>query len=253
MSGREDPLVAVDVRDGVMTLTLRRSGKRNALNAEMYKSLAHGITQASADAQIGALVITGSEGNFSSGNDLHDFVDSGERGVHSSARAFTDALVATPVPVLAAVDGWAVGIGATMLLHADYVCATPSSRFQMPFVALGVVPEAGSTLLLPRVMGNMRASMLLLMCESITAEEALAAGFVSEIAPDADSLLTIVHHRASKVASLPSDAVATTKRLLRHPIAEVHERIALERSEMSRLLQLPATKEGIRARLNELK
>lgn len=210
-------------RDGaVLRLTLARPEKKNALTRDMYAALADALTGASADEGVRAVVLTGDGGAFTGGNDLADFLmdppagtDTPEGdGEASPVFAFLHVVSTFPKPLVAAVEGAAVGIGTTVLLHCDLVYVAPSARFRMPFVDLGLVPEAASSLLLPQIAGHVRAAEWLLLGEPFGADEALAAGLVNEIVTDP---LVRAIERAQALAAKPPEAVRLSKALLRRP------------------------------------
>lgn len=203
--------------DGVLQLILDRPNARNALNLAMYRALREALVRAQHSETITCVVLTGSHGMFTAGNDIRDFLDNPPESFDHPAARFITALSHFPKPVLAAVDGYAVGIGSSMLLHVDLVYATSRAQFQLPFVDLGVVPEAGSTLLLPRLCGHPRAAELLYFGERFTAQTAVEVGLVNAIvAPD--ELESHVLERARTLAQKPRQALLTTKQLLREPI-----------------------------------
>jgi enoyl-CoA hydratase/carnithine racemase len=197
-----------------LTLALARPEKKNALTNAMYTALHEALEAAAEDAAVGVVVLTGAPGVFTAGNDLGDFMANPPSGENSPVFRLLRALVNFPKPIVAAVDGPAVGIGTTALLHCDFVVATPTTRFQMPFVKLGLVPEGGSSLLLPQLAGLQRASEHLLLGEPFDATEAKAMGLVNRIVP-ADELLTTANHFADAFAARPREAIRLAKALLR--------------------------------------
>jgi enoyl-CoA hydratase/carnithine racemase len=226
--------ILTDTRNRVTRIQLDRLDKKNALTVAMYQAMADALRAADADPGVRVVLIHGQPDCFSAGNDLKDFL---ARPPHAQDLAqaekepvwqFLRAISTAAKPLLAAVGGPAVGIGTTMLLHCDLVYAAPGTRFQLPFVPLGVVPEAGSSLLLPLIAGYQRAAELLLLGQPFSAEKALAAGIVTEIIPE-DELLEYAQDAAAAVAALPPESVRITKALLKKRYAgEVAERIAEE-------------------------
>ncbi len=206
----------VDTSEGVMTIRFDRQEKKNAMTAAMYAAAAEAIERAAADDDIRALLFLGRE-DFSAGNDIADFLAAG--AMHAAIEdlpvvRFLRALVACEKPVIAGVNGVAVGIGTTLLLHCDGVVAGASARFALPFVPLGLVPEAGSSMLLPMTVGRNRASWLLLSGERFGAEEARAMGLIAEVVSDSD-VEARARAMAAQLAALPPNAMRTTKRLIR--------------------------------------
>ncbi len=202
-------------RDGaVLRLTLARPEKKNALTRDMYAALADALDGAVSDEGVRAVVLAGDGGAFTGGNDLADFLMDPPTGADSPVFAFLRAVSTFPKPLVAAVEGAAVGIGTTVLLHCDLVYVAPSARFRMPFVDLGLVPEAASSFLLPRIAGHVRAAEWLLLGEPFGANEALAAGLVNEIVDDP---LARAVERAQALAAKPPEAVRLSKALLRRP------------------------------------
>jgi len=212
----EQVLVAID--KGVQILTLNRPDKKNALNAEMYQALAAGLDRAERDSAIRVTLITGTGGAFTSGSDVSIFAAANATPVDSAepGNPFIPRLLATEKPVVAAVNGTAVGIGVTMLLHCDLVYAAQSATFQVPFVRLGLVPELGSSLLLPRLIGSQKAAELFLMAKKIDAEQAEALGLVAEVFED-DALTSQALARAQALAAMPPTAVRATRKLMKGP------------------------------------
>jgi len=206
-------------RDGaVLVVTLARPEKKNALTGAMYEALIAAFAQASDDDRVGALLIEGSEGVFSAGNDIGDFLafalaPGASIGATPGMR-FIYALARFDKPLVAAVDGPAVGVGTTLCFHCDLVYASPSARFHMPFVDLGLVPEAGSSLLAPQRFGRARASEYLLLGEPFDAEAARAGGLLNAVV-DAASLHAHALAKAKALAAKPRQALAAARRLIR--------------------------------------
>ncbi len=198
----------------VLLLRLDRPEKKNALTQEMYAALAEGLRAAEEDSGTRVVLFSGAGDAFTGGNDLRDFLERPPTDETSPVMAFLNALAGSTRPLVAAVHGMAVGIGTTLLLHCDLVYAARSARFHLPFVQLGLVPEAGSSLLLPRRIGSARAAEMLLLGEPMGAEEALAAGLVSRVFSE-DELMEEVLARAERLARLPPEAVRATRALLR--------------------------------------
>jgi enoyl-CoA hydratase/carnithine racemase len=206
--------VSVTDRDGVRHLVLDRADKKNALTAAMYAALGDAIVSASKD-DVGAVVISGRGSVFTAGNDLRDFLDHPPHGDDAPVFHFLQGLMQTDVPIVAAVRGAAVGIGTTMLLHCDVVYATPNASFRAPFVDLGLVPEAASSVLLPRRIGRARTGAAIFLGEPIDAQTALTAGLISAIVSD-EELDAKAEAAARAIAAKPRQAVRETKRLMNH-------------------------------------
>jgi enoyl-CoA hydratase/carnithine racemase len=204
----------------IRTLVINRPDKKNAITAAMYTSLAADLDAARHDESVGAVVITGAGTVFTAGNDLRDFLENPPAGEDAPVFRFLTTLAEFDKPLVAAVRGVAVGIGTTMLLHCDLVYVAPSARFHMPFVDLGLVPEAASTLLLPRLVGPQRAAQWLLLAEPFNAETAVSVGLANAIVPDEEVLAHAVT-MAEIIDAKPRNAVRQTKRLLRSDRAEV--------------------------------
>ncbi|MDX1419409.1 MAG: enoyl-CoA hydratase [Rubricoccaceae bacterium] len=211
--------VRADTTDGVLHLTLARAEKKNALTTGMYGQLADHLKAAAGDPRVRVTVLSGEGGTFTAGNDLGDFLQHPPTGEDSPVFAFLRAATAFPKPLLAAVEGHAVGIGTTILLHCDFVWAAPSARFLLPFVDLGLVPEAASSLLLPRAVGPRVAAEMLLLGDPIGAEDAARLGLINSVVP-AEDLLDHTLENARALAAKPPAALRLTKALLRRPHAE---------------------------------
>ncbi|WP_420146178.1 enoyl-CoA hydratase [Sphingobium sp.] len=197
---------------GVIEIMIARPDKKNALTGPMYRAMIAALADAMARPGIGAVLIAGQGDDFCAGNDLKDFMAGPEGGV--AAFDFIQAIAAFPKPLVAAVQGMAVGVGTTMLLHCDLVYAAPDARFVMPFVNLGLVPEAGSSLLAPVIMGHAKAAAMLLLGEPLDADAADRAGFVTAIVP-ADALLAHARAKAAMLMAKPPQALLATRRLMK--------------------------------------
>jgi enoyl-CoA hydratase/carnithine racemase len=226
---------------GVLTLTMNRPEKKNALTQEMYGALADNVVAAQSDPDIRVVVLTGTADAFTAGNDLSDFAG-GERNNNDNelppVGQYLRAILEAEKPLMAAVNGLAVGVGVTMLLHCDLVYASQNASFKMPFVDLGLVPEAGSSLLLPRLIGNQKANDLFLLGTKIDAAEAERIGLIAGIF-DADNLLEEVDARAKALAAKAPNAVRLTKGLVRKDRDQVAEQMAAESVHFSAQLQTP--------------
>ena len=230
-------LVVAATSDHVMTIRMNRAEKKNALTLQMYDALADVLEAAAADDTVLALRIAGVPGAFSAGNDILDFVSFAETGaLGEPVVRFLKALASSAKPLVAAVDGLAIGIGTTMLLHCDYVVATPRARFQTPFTDLALVPEAASSLIAPRLMGHQRAFALLAMGERMTAAEAERAGFVNRVV-EPDELDAASGDAARTIARKPVAAMAATRALLRGDRTEILARIDAEAMVFRQRLQ----------------
>ena len=211
------------ILNGVATIEIARPEKKNALTGAMYRAMADGLNAAATDPAVRAVLITGQPGIFTSGNDLEDFMQrppgSGSGNDESPVFRFMRALIDCDKPVVAAVTGAAIGIGTTMLLHCDLVYVSDEARLAMPFVGLGLVPEFGSSLLLPQRIGQARAAEKLLLGDPFTGAEAVELGLANAVLP-AGEVANHARRVAERFNALPPGAVRETKRLLRAPQAE---------------------------------
>jgi enoyl-CoA hydratase/carnithine racemase len=230
--------------DGVIELHLDRADKKNALTAAMYRTLTAALADASSNPEIAAVLIAGKGGAFSAGNDLKDFLSGPEGG--QAAFEFIRAISTFDKPIVAAVQGMAVGVGTTMLFHCDLVYAAPDARFVMPFVNLGIVPEAGSSLLAPAIMGYAKAAQMLLLGDPLDAEGADKAGLVSAIVP-ADRLLDHARAKAAALAAKPPQALAYTRRLMKGDPAALAARIDEEARLFQETMQSAEAREAFTA------
>ncbi len=235
------------IEDGVLTLTLNRVAKKNSLTAAMYAELADRLQAAHTDKAVRVILIQGHETVFSAGNDLADFMHAPPADTDSPVFRFLSAISTCPKPLLAAVCGPAVGIGSTLLLHCDLVVAGDNAAFSLPFVNLGLCPEAASSLLVPQLLGYHRAAEALLMGEPFMAEAALESGWVNRVVPPTEAN-AMAQQWARKLAVKPLKAMIETKRLLKSGQAEaVSQRMALEGEMFRRMLGEPAAKEAFAA------
>lgn len=222
-------LTTETVQPGVRVLTIDRTAKRNAFDIHLYGALAKGIAEADRDPDVSVTVITGAGGVFTSGNDLTDFRDHPDS---TAPFALLRTLVETDKPIVAAVEGFAVGIGASMLLHCDLAFAGRSTVFSLPFVKLGLSPEGATTALLPRIAGIKTATELLMLGEKFTADRAEKAGMINDVVDDGHALNAALD-AAKALQSLPAESVRITKRLLHRDRLEIL-RVIDEESELFR-------------------
>lgn len=200
-------------RDGaVLTLTIDRQDRRNALDTATYAALTEQISLASADVAVSAVILTGAGEHFTAGNDLRDF--QAERGAGDSAGlTFLRALTTADVPVIAAVEGYAIGIGVTLLQHCDFVHIGEGATLRMPFVALGLCPEGASSLLMPRLVGR-RAAQWLMQGKAFSAQEAVDAGLATSVTPKGEAL-SAAQATAADLARQPPAALRLTKAMMK--------------------------------------
>ena len=238
---------------GVMTLTFNRLDKKNSITGDMYAAMAQAIDQAQADPATRVLVIQGHESIFSAGNDIGDFLNKPPSTVDSPVFHFMRSLTTFEKPVIAAVAGPAVGIGTTLLFHCDLVYAGDNAAFAMPFVNLGVCPEAASSLLAPQMMGYHRAAEALLLGEPFMAEAALEVGLVNRVLPPTE-VNNYVQAQARKLAAKPLSSLLETKRLMKAGQAQlVQKQMNEEAASFGRMLTEPAAKEAFGAFMEKRK
>ena len=245
-------MVRAETQDRVARIELARLDKKNAITTEMYVQLAEALAAADADREVRAVLLHGSRDCFTAGNDLSDFLKR-PPGAKSPSWRFFEVLPALSKPIVAAVGGPAVGIGTTLLLHCDLVYATPSARFQLPFVGLGIVPEFGSTYLLPLLAGYQRAAELMLLGQPFTAESAHEVGIVTAVVPEAE-LFERAGKAAAALAELPPESIRLTKRLMKSAHADaVKQQIGEEGRIFVERLASPEAKEAMSAFLAKRK
>ena len=245
--------ILTESKDGVARIEINRPEKKNALTAAMYQAMADAIHAAEADAGVRVVLIHGKTDLFTAGNDLQDFLDNPPRDDKRPVFQFLYAISQAKKPLVAAVAGAAVGIGTTMLLHCDLVYAAPNARLQLPFVNLGLVPEAGSSLLLPALVGYQRAAELLLLGEPFDAHRAKEMGLVTAVVP-ADALLDTAMAQAKKLAGKPAASLRLAKQLMKQgQAAAVAQQIRLESGHFGERLASPEAKEAFSAFLEKRK
>ncbi len=240
--------VLVERKGDVLAIILARPDRRNAITVAMYAALADAVESAAGDDNVRLITLRGEGQDFTAGNDLGDFMAELPRdGSDIPVWRLLRALAKNQVPIVAAVHGNAVGIGTTMLFHCDFVIAEEGTRFLMPFVDLGLVPEAASSLILPRLAGRRRAARYLLLGEAFGPEEALDFGLVSHVAP-AGQLQSITEKLVAKLKAKPAEALRLTQRLLRRGNTdELLERMELENGHFSERLTSTEVRDAINA------
>jgi enoyl-CoA hydratase/carnithine racemase len=239
--------ILTHVERGVMTITLNRLERKNSITSAMYGAMADALSAAQSDASIRVAVLQGHETVFSAGNDIGDFLNRPPAGMESPVFRFLQGLATFSKPLLAAVCGPAVGVGTTMLLHCDLVYAGDNAAFSMPFVNLGLCPEAASSLLVPQMLGYHRAAEALLLGEPFMAEAALEVGLVNRIVPLTEAN-AVAQSVAQKLAAKPMASLVETKRLMKKGQQQlVLQQMAEEGQSFSRMLGEPAAREAFGA------
>jgi enoyl-CoA hydratase/carnithine racemase len=239
--------------NGVLTLTLNRLEKKNSLTSAMYAELVQALDSAQSDPQTKVVLIQGHETVFSAGNDIADFLQQPASSEDSPVFRFLRGIAVFPKPLIACVCGPAVGIGTTMLFHCDLVYAGDNAAFSMPFVNLGLCPEAGSSLLAAQLMGHQRAAEALLLGEPFLAETALEMGLVSRVLPPTE-VNAYAQQQALKMATKPMSSLMETKRLMKTGLTpQVLERIQQEGLAFGRMLKEPAAIEAFSAFMEKRK
>jgi enoyl-CoA hydratase/carnithine racemase len=248
----QDKVTDIEIaREGaVLSAAFARPQKKNAITGAMYEGLIEAFDTASRDPDIGALVLSGKGGVFTAGNDIGDFL---QVALHETgdfpAWRFVNTVAAFEKPLIAAVDGLAIGVGTTLCLHCDLVYASPTARFQTPFVNLGLVPEAGSSLLAPQRFGRAKASELLLLAEPFGADEALRLGLVNAVLAESE-LLPHAMSKAAALAAKPRAALLATRRLMRGDPEALKTQMAAEMHAFSAALKSPEAHAAFQAFLS---
>jgi enoyl-CoA hydratase/carnithine racemase len=245
--------IRTHVEAGVMTITLNRVERKNSITSAMYGAMADALASAEADASVRVVVLQGHETVFSAGNDIGDFLNQPPAGADSPVFRFLHGIAKFPKPLLAAVCGPAVGVGTTMLFHCDLVYAGDNAAFSMPFVNLGLCPEAGSSLLVPQMLGYHRAAEALLLGEPFMAEAALEVGLVNRVLPPTEAN-AYAQQQARKLAAKPLSSLVETKRLMKKgQHGAVVQQMADEGESFRRMLREPAAREAFTAFMEKRK
>lgn len=244
--------IKVDIADGVQTLRFNRVDKKNALTGSMYAALADALSAGDKNPDVAAHVFLGAPGIFSAGNDIKDFVacSQAEGDLGADIKRFVRGLPNVKKPMIAAVDGAAIGIGTTLLLHCDLAYASPRATFATPFLDLGLVPEAGSSLIAPRLMGHPWAFELLVLGEPIDVNRALAAHLINAIVPS-EELEAKAIGAARRLAAKPPEALRQARMLVRGEPAAVLDQIEREVISFKERLASPEAMEAFRAFLEK--
>lgn len=247
-------LVSISDKDGVRLIRMNRPDKKNALNSQMYAAMAKALAEANQDRDIRCLLIAGAPGAFCAGNDLKEFQEMAKTGggLEGPVIGFLHALASCERPIVAAVQGVAVGIGTTMLLHCDYAVCGTDAKFSTPFVGLGLVPEAASSLLAPRLMGHRHAFALLVMGQPLDPQAAKDAGLVNAIAAPSD-VDALAMNAARQIAALPPEAVMASRRLMRGSTDDILRRIDEEADYFRERLRSSEAKTAFEAFFNRKK
>jgi enoyl-CoA hydratase/carnithine racemase len=239
--------ILIEHAEGIMTIAFNRPDKKNAITAAMYQTMADALAGAEDDPKVRAILIRGSVGIFSAGNDLEDFMKQPPKGEDAPVFQFLRRISTMGKPVVASVAGAAIGIGTTLLLHCDFVYAADSAVFSLPFAQLGLCPEAASSLLLPRIAGYQLAAEKLMLGEAFDAKEAHRMGVVNRLLPAAE-VDAFALAQAAKLAALPASSLRVTKSLMKHASErEVAVRMTDEAVHFSKMLLAPEAREAFKA------
>ena len=242
--------VILEQQGQVLIIKLNRPEKKNALTKDMYKAITRALSNSEQDPSIHAVLMTGHLDCFSAGNDLTDFVDA-DFGNSTPVMLFLRQLIALEKPLVAAVNGIAIGVGVTMLLHSDLVYMGENTRCRLPFVNLGLVPEAAASLLLPNIMGHQRAAELLMLGDFFDGRKAKEYGIVNEILPDGDEVFEHALEKAIQLASFPREAMRLTRRFLKkREYDAVEHRIGEEAMIFAKQLRSPEAQAIMQVFLN---
>ena len=243
--------INTELTDGVLRIELNRPERKNAMTGPMYTSLAEILDEADKNEAVRVVLWHGAGDSFTAGNDLEDFLNNPPGAGDSPQRHLTNALMAFGKPIVAAVRGAAVGGGTTMLTHCDFVYATETTRFQIPFVNIGLVPEFGSSFSIPASIGHLPAAELFLLGEPFTAARAAELGLVTRVVPDAD-LLATAETTAHKLAAKPVEALRASKWLIKRPAkTALHDAVETEAVQFAERLRSSDAREAFAAFLEK--
>lgn len=239
--------VRIDQTEGIFHVEMARPEKKNALTADMYRTMADALVGAEADPLVRVILISGAGGNFTAGNDLADFLDKPPMDESAPVFRFINGFANLQKPFVAAVEGVAIGVGTTMLLHCDLAYAGSGARFALPFANLGLTPEAASSLLLPLCVGHARAAEMLMLGEVFSAQTALECGIVNAVLPDGQ-VLSHALERCRKLTAQPAASLRLTKQLMkRAQQASIRETMNVEADVFRQRLVSPDAKEAFAA------
>lgn len=246
--------VVTELTENVLRITINRPEKKNALTLAMYNAMAEAVEQGEGNPEVRVMLLHGNGDSFTAGNDLQDFMANPWTGKDvPPAVRFMLAVAHAKKPVIAAVHGSTVGIGVTILLHCDLVYAADNAKLVMPFVNLGIIPEAGSTFMVPALMGHQRAAELLMLGAPMNAQRAYELGLVNAVVPP-DMLLESAMGAAQMLAEKPAAAVRATKELMKKPAAAEVDRVIKEELEvLAERLKSPECREALMAFLQKRK
>lgn len=245
-------LIDISCSDYVLTIQFARPDKKNALTSAMYAAMADAIADAETNDEVRVILFKGTEGCFTAGNDVGDFLQNPPTDPKSPVYKFIIGLARATVPMIAAVDGVAVGIGTTLLLHCDLVLVTDTAKLQMPFVNLGLLPEAGSTYLLPRLMGHAQAAEIVMLGEPFSGKRAVELGIATRLV-SADKLENEANAVAQAMAQRPPEAMRLTKKLLKRDMDKVEEAMKIEAGHFAERLVSAEAREAFSAFLEKRK
>lgn len=248
-----NPYVLLKQEDGIQHIVLNRPDKKHALTHAMYTSMYEAVLAAEADPAVRVIFLTGTEGAFTAGNDMKDFLVNPPSALDAPVFRLLQAVLNAQKPVVAAVSGVAVGIGTTLLMHCDLVYCDETARFQLPFVSLGLCPEAASSMLLPRLAGHHKAAEILMLCEPFDAATAASIHLVNAVIPSAELQATALS-KAKKLAAQPAASIRLTKALMRKAShAGVADFMTYEGQQFMSRLGSPEAKEAMSAFMEKRK
>lgn len=251
--------IKINSEDSILKIGFNRPDKKNALNSEMYYAVRDALVSASEDSKIRVIVLYGEGGDFTSGNDVKDFLafattkTSQENDIQFPAKEFLDVLIPYNKPIIAAVDGMAIGIGATMTMHCDLVYASTEAKFHMPFVNLGLNPEAGTTFFLPKLVGYHNAAEILLSGDMITSQRAYEMGFVNGVVKQSE-LMDVAISKAKRISELAPTPVRLAKQMMKeHFIDQLIEANQNEFNSFVNRMSSPEALEAMQAFMQKRK
>ena len=251
--------IKINSEDSILKIGFNRPDKKNALNSEMYYAVRDALVSASEDSKIRVIVLYGEGGDFTSGNDVKDFLafattkTSQENDIQFPAKEFLDVLIPYNKPIIAAVDGMAIGIGATMTMHCDLVYASTEAKFHMPFVNLGLNPETGTTFVLPKLVGYHNAAEILLSGDMITSQRAYEMGFVNGVVKQSE-LMDVAINKAKRIAELAPTPVRLAKQMMKeHFIDQLIEANQNEFNSFVNRMSSPEALEAMQAFMQKRK